>query len=221
MAAGVRRELRGGLRLLATLVGHRVQLDLRPLLADIERNDLPLPAAASRGDAQKTVAASSGHTPLLRRITLGGPSIYDAIVKDRGTVEGTRYEELLKLPHREFFRRRGEPAFKMVDVEGNPIADAEEYIRYLATVLPQAYCASRDMSEYAALVRQLAAGTITPEQAAMKSPKLRRKESVCPCSKSVRWVDTSGAETLPATATREKAPRTAPGTPESPGFHTP
>ena len=125
-------------------------------------------------------------------------TIYDGIVRDRGTVEGTRYDELLMLPHRDFFRRRGEPAYTMVDIEGNPIADADEYVRYLATVLPQAYLASRDMAEYSALIRQVASGETTREQAAMKSPKLRRKESVCPCSKSVRWVVEEGAEATSA-----------------------
>jgi hypothetical protein len=88
-------------------------------------------------------------------------AIYDALVKDRGVVEGTRWEELLQLPHRDFFRRRGEPAYRMVDVEGKPIADVEEYVRYLATVLPQAYCASKDMADYAALIRQVAKGEVT------------------------------------------------------------
>ncbi len=142
-------------------------------------------------------------------------TIYDALVRDRGTVEGTRYEELLKLAHRDFFRRRGEPAYKMVDVEGNPIQDADTYVRYLATVLPQAYLASRDIAEYTALLRQVAEGTITPEKAAMKSPVLKRKnESVCPCSKSVRWVDTTGASTFPAVATQ-------PAAPGSPGLNAP
>jgi hypothetical protein len=138
-------------------------------------------------------------------------AIHDALAADRGVVEGTRYEELLKLPHREFFRRRGEPAYRMVDAEGAPFNDAEDYVRYLATVLPQAYLASKDMADYCALIRQVAAGSITPGQAAMRSPVLRRKDSVCPCSKSVRWVDTSGASTFPTAATAARGPVTPPG----------
>ncbi len=128
-------------------------------------------------------------------------TLYDQLVRERGTAEGTNHDELLYVPHREFFRRRGEPAFRMVDVEGRAFTDAEEYIRHLATVLPQAYLASKDMADYCNLIRQVAAGTLTIEQASMKSPVMKRKESVCPCSKSVRWVDPNGVEQRPATAT--------------------
>ena len=139
-----------------------------------------------------------------------------ALLRERSSAEGTSYDEILKMPHREFFRRRGEPAFRMVSVEGDPIADVEEYIRHLARVLPQAYLASRDMAQYRDLIRKVAAGEVTPEQAAMKSPMMKRKaESVCPCSKGVRWVDVDGgAEKLPQVATNE-------GTPGAPTFHAP
>ena len=138
------------------------------------------------------------------------------LLRDRSSADGTSYDEILKMPHREFFRRRGEPAFRMVSVEGDPIADVEEYIRHLAKVLPQAYLASRDMAQYRDLIRKVAAGEVTPEQAAMKSPMMKRKaESVCPCSKGVRWVDVDGgAEKLPQVATNE-------GTPGAPTFHAP
>jgi len=139
-----------------------------------------------------------------------------ALLRDRSSADGTSYDEILKMPHREFFRRRGEPAFRMVSVEGDPIADVEEYIRHLARVLPQAYLASRDMAQYRDLIRKVAAREVTPEQAAMKSPMMKRKaESVCPCSKGVRWVDVDGgAEKLPQVATNE-------GTPGAPTFHAP
>jgi hypothetical protein len=77
------------------------------------------------------------------------------------------------------------------------------------------------MAEYTALIRRVAAGEVTAEKAAMKSPQLRRKESVCPCSKSVRWVDTNGGEKLPGVATRERGPGDASGDPGSPTFHAP
>jgi len=139
-----------------------------------------------------------------------------ALLRERSSADGTSYDEILKMPHREFFRRRGEPAFRMVSVEGDPIADVEEYIRHLARVLPQAYLASRDMAQYRDLIRKVAAGEVTPEQAAMKSPMMKRKaESVCPCSKGVRWVDVDGGvEKLPQVATNE-------GTPGAPTFHAP
>ena len=138
------------------------------------------------------------------------------LLRERSTVEGTRYDEILKMPHREFFRRRGEPSFLMVSVEGDPIADVEDYIRHLAQVLPAAYLASRDMAQYRDLIRRVAAGEITAAEAAKKSPMMKRKtDSVCPCSKGVRWVDTEdGAEKLPQVATNE-------GTPGAPTFHCP
>ena len=142
----------------------------------------------------------------------------ETIARERQAVEGTRYDEILKMPHREFFRRRGEPAFRMVSVEGDAFAGVEDYIRHLADVLPAAYLASRDMVQYRDLIRRVAGGEVTTEQAAMKSPALkRRNESVCPCSKGVRWVDTEGGpEKLPAVATHELPPASG-----GPTFHSP
>ncbi len=135
------------------------------------------------------------------------------IVRERAAQDGTAYDEILKMPHREFFRRRGEPAYKMVSVEGDPIQDVEEYIRHLAAVLPAPYLHSKDMFDYRDLIRRVAAGEVSPEQAAMKSPVMkRRQESVCPCSKGVRWVDLDGAEQFPQVATR-KPGAPAPGAP--------
>ena len=125
--------------------------------------------------------------------------LLDTVLSDRAAVEGTRYEEILKMPHREFFRRRGEPAFRMVSVEGDPFTSVEDYVRHLADVLPAAYLASRDMTQYRDLIRRVAAGEVTIEQAAMKSPALKRRdESVCPCSKGVRWVEGATTETVRA-----------------------
>jgi 1,2-phenylacetyl-CoA epoxidase catalytic subunit len=138
------------------------------------------------------------------------------LLRERSSVEGTRYEEILKMPHRTFFRRRGEPSFLMVSVEGDPIPDVEDYIRHLAQVLPAAYLASRDMAQYRDLVRKVASGEVTRDDAAKKSPMMKRKtDSVCPCAKGVRWVDEGGgAEKLPQVATNE-------GTPGAPTFHCP
>jgi hypothetical protein len=135
------------------------------------------------------------------------------IVRERAAQDGTAYDEILKMPHREFFRRRGEPAYRMVSVEGDPIKDVEDYIRHLAAVLPAPYLHSKDMFDYRDLIRRVAAGEVSPEQAAMKSPVMkRRQESVCPCSKGVRWVDLDGAEQFPQVATR-KPGAPAPGAP--------
>ena len=67
--------------------------------------------------------------------------LLERVVRERSAVEGTSYDEILKMPHREFFRRRGEPAFRMVSVEGDPFTSVEDYIAHLAAVLPPAYLA--------------------------------------------------------------------------------
>ena len=41
--------------------------------------------------------------------------------RERGAVEGVRCEDLLRLPHRDFFRRRGVPAFTMIGVDGETL----------------------------------------------------------------------------------------------------
>ncbi len=149
--------------------------------------------------------------------------ILATILRERTAVEGTQYEEILKMPHREFFRRRGEPAFRMDSVEGDAFTDVEEYVRHLAAVLPPAYLASRDMMQYRDLIRRVSGGETTREEAAMKSPVMKRRaESVCPCSKGVRWVDTDEAgavEKLPKLAANE--PPTSTSGPGGPTYHAP
>lgn len=104
-------------------------------------------------------------------------------------VEGVgRPEELLRVPAKEFFRRRGEPAFRLVGVDGETIEDVEEYVRYLARHLPEQYLAGRDFQGFVELLRKLLAGEITLKEASAATPNLRRVGGVCPCSKSVRWV---------------------------------
>jgi 1,2-phenylacetyl-CoA epoxidase catalytic subunit len=104
-------------------------------------------------------------------------------------VEGVgRPEELLRMPAKEFFRRRGEPAFRMVGVGGEAFTDVEEYVRHLARQLPEQYLAGRDFQGFVELLRKLAAGEMTLKEASAASPNLRRVGGVCPCSKSVRWV---------------------------------
>lgn len=70
---------------------------------------------------------------------------------------GIRPEDLLLLPDRRFFRRRGpeEYVFQPYDLRGNllteggrPIAP-EKYLEYLARVLPEPYLASEDFRRYA------------------------------------------------------------------------
>jgi benzoyl-CoA 2,3-epoxidase subunit B len=115
--------------------------------------------------------------------------------RSRGRHDGVEFEDLLHLPHRGFFRRKGEPAWTMIGVDGETFTDAESYLRYLSTQLPEPYMASRDMKVYAEALREVAAGTLTPQDAIKRMPKLKRVGGTCPCSKSVRWVMEEPAST--------------------------
>jgi hypothetical protein len=104
------------------------------------------------------------------------------------TVEGVRREDLLHMPHPDFCRRRGVPAFRMVGFAGETFDSVPHYLQHLIRNLPEAYRASRDYKDYVEALTQVGQGTLTPEQAAGKMPALRRVAGACPCSKSVRWV---------------------------------
>lgn len=104
------------------------------------------------------------------------------------TVSGVRREDLLHMPHPDFFRRRGVAAFTMVGVNGEKFTSVPEYLQHLLRNLPEAYFASRDFKDYVEALNQVAAGTMKTEEAAGKMPSLRRVGGACPCSKSVRWV---------------------------------
>ncbi len=104
------------------------------------------------------------------------------------TVEGIERDDLLRLPHTDFFRRRGVPAFTMIGRDGETFDDLNAYAKHLARNLPEAYLANRDFSEYIELLGEVTRGEITAEAASAKSPTLRRVGGACPCSKAVRWV---------------------------------
>jgi 1,2-phenylacetyl-CoA epoxidase catalytic subunit len=117
------------------------------------------------------------------------------------TVDGVRREDLLQMPHPDFFRRRGVPAFRMTGFDGESYATVADYLRHLIAYLPEAYRAGRDFKDYVEALTQVHEGTLTPEQAAGRMPALRRVAGACPCSKSVRWViDEPAAEPGPAAA---------------------
>jgi benzoyl-CoA 2,3-epoxidase subunit B len=114
--------------------------------------------------------------------------VLEEIERSHGVHRGVKREELLRTPDRRFFRRKGEPAFQMVGVDGGTFTDAEEYLRYLARQLNEGYVASRDMANYATALREVAAGTLSVKDAILRMPKLKRVGGTCPCSKGVRWV---------------------------------
>ena len=107
---------------------------------------------------------------------------------DRTKFEGVSWEDLLHLPDRRYFRRKGEPAWTMFGTRGDSFEEVDAYVKHLAATLPDPYLHSRDMRQYVETLRDVAAGRVTPEQASKKTPNLKRVGGVCPCSKSVRWV---------------------------------
>ncbi len=104
------------------------------------------------------------------------------------TVDGLRPEDLLRLPDRRFFRRRGEFAFQMVGTHGETFTDVEKYIAHVLASLPEAYRASIDVKHWADLQRAVAAGTTPLKEAMASMPRLARQAGGCPCGKAVRWV---------------------------------
>ena len=114
--------------------------------------------------------------------------VLDELESTRSVHRGVQHSELLRLPDRRFFRRKGETAFQMVGIDGESFESADEYLRYLAKNLNEGYVASRDLKNYADALRKVAAGELTVKDAIMAMPKLKRVGGTCPCSNSVRWV---------------------------------
>jgi 1,2-phenylacetyl-CoA epoxidase catalytic subunit len=114
---------------------------------------------------------------------------YARVKADRGSIDGLSWDEdLLKLPHPGFFRRRGEHAFQMIGVDGGTFDDVERYIEHVRDHLPEAYCASVDVKHWADLQRGVANGSVPLENALKSMPRLARVGGACPCANSVRWV---------------------------------
>jgi hypothetical protein len=111
-------------------------------------------------------------------------------------VEGVSALDLVRAPHRDFYRRRGVPAFAWVGTRGQRFDDVESYVKHLTEELPESYSANRDFRDFVENLSRVAAGEVTAEQAAARMPELRRVGGTCPCSKAVRWVREDSA--LPA-----------------------
>ena len=120
--------------------------------------------------------------------------------RSRGAYQGVAWSDLLRVPDRRFFRRKGVNAFQMIGIDGETFASADEYLRYLARNLNGGYVASRDMRLYAEALVKVAAGEMTTEDAVRAMPKLKRVGGTCPCSKGVRWVmeDSDGGQSTVA-----------------------
>lgn len=127
-------------------------------------------------------------------------AVLDELERSRGTHRGVAFTDLLRLPDKRFFRRKGVHAFEMVGIDGEPFTDPEEYLRYLAANLNDGYIASRDMRLYSEALRKVAAGELSAMDAVKSMPRLKRVGGTCPCSKGVRWVleDADGGQTTVA-----------------------
>ena len=137
-------------------------------------------------------ALSLAEAPRVLDLTLAGET--------PAAAAGVRREDLLRLAHAEFFRRRGMAAFRMVGVDGEAFTDVHAYLRHVAAALPDAYRAGRDYKEYTEVLIKVHSGELTVEAASSQMPALRRVGGACPCSKSVRWV-VDGAAPAVAAAT--------------------
>ena len=130
-------------------------------------------------------------------------ALYARVKAERGSVDGLSWDEdLLKLPHRGFFRRRGEHAFQPIGVDGRTFDDVEAYIAHVRDHLPEAYVASIDVKHWAELQRGVASGGITLKDAMKSMPRLARVGGACPCANSVRWVVEAGAASQGGQETR-------------------
>lgn len=122
-------------------------------------------------------------------------NVLEKIVEHGETLHGIGYDDLIHLPHRSFFRRRGLPAFTMVGVRGEVYEDVTAYGRHLQRHLPESYLASSDFKDYFATLKRVAGGEISAVDGSRQMPALRRVAGTCPCSKSVRWVRDAPMET--------------------------
>jgi benzoyl-CoA 2,3-dioxygenase component B len=116
-------------------------------------------------------------------------TLHARLARERGRADGISWDDdLLKLPDRRFFRRRGEAAFEMWGFAGERFADAEAYIAHVLARLPEAYRASIDTKHWAETQRRVARGEISVKDAIKSMPRLARVGGACPCANSVRWV---------------------------------
>lgn len=116
------------------------------------------------------------------------------ILDDGKTVQGIAWDDLLHMPDKAFFRRRGVPSFQLVGWQGETFDNVPDFTGHLQRHLPDSYRASRDFKHYLDTLTQVHDGSLALADAVHSLPSLRRVGGVCPCSKSVRWVNGNGAE---------------------------
>ncbi len=107
---------------------------------------------------------------------------------DGDAFEGLQPDELITLPHKRYFRRRGPHAFLLVDRAGNDMTDFDAFRKEMGRVQPDAYVVNRDYIDYLEKARQVATGELDQVDAVRTMPQLSRVGGACPCSNAVRWV---------------------------------
>ncbi len=115
-------------------------------------------------------------------------TLLDRLLSEGGTIGGISWDELVHMPHIEFFRRRGVPAFKLVGWDGAEFSDTADYLDHLSKHLPDSYRAGRDFRDYVEMLERVHGGQLSADEAVRSMPSLRRVGGVCPCSRAVRWV---------------------------------
>src|SRR5437867_5029865 len=104
-----------------------------------------------------------------------------ARIKAGETVDGVGPDDLLRLPDRRFFRRRGEYAYQMVGTKGESFADVEPYVAHVLANLPEAYRASIDTKHWADLQRKVSRGEMLLKAAIRSMASLARVGGGCSC----------------------------------------
>jgi hypothetical protein len=89
-------------------------------------------------------------------------ALLDEIERSGDPQKGIKPEDLLHLPSKKFFRKRGpeEVVFKPFDYHGNLITESgqpltpEGFLKYLAGVLPETFIGSREYNKFVAQMRE-------------------------------------------------------------------
>ncbi len=116
-------------------------------------------------------------------------ALHERVKRERTSEGGIEWADLLRLPDRRFFRRRGDGAFEFRGFDGELFGEPDECIAHVASHLPEAYRASIDVKHWATMLRKVHSGEVTLKAAIKSMPRLARVGGSCPCSNSVRWVN--------------------------------
>lgn len=121
----------------------------------------------------------------------GAEALVQRVRDSGGTEDGIRAEDLLRLPAKNFFRRRGPHAYQLNDVDGAAIDDYQDFVNRIERRLPPSYLCGRDFLDFLQLTKKVYAGEMEQHAAAATMPTLSRVGGACLCANAVRWVNGS------------------------------